>query len=174
MEIRDLPISMIMKCGGTNMDPSLTKRVQGRETIMLLVRTILAPSDIEGLGLFAGQNIPKGTIVWKFVPGVDALFDDSEIESLPAVTQNICRRYSYLDPASKKYVLCGDDARFENHSENPNTAGAYPSGEPFGVDIATRDIHEGEEITCDYRSFDAEFSYKFTSSPKNYVSTGTK
>jgi SET domain-containing protein len=139
---------------------------------MLVVKTILAPSDIEGLGLFARQHIPKGAIVWTFVPGVDALFDESAIEALPAVTQDICRRYAYLDPNSKKYVLCGDDARFENHSENPNTTGVYPEGQPFGIDIATRDIQEGEEITCDYRSFDAEFSYKFTRSQKNFVSTG--
>ncbi len=140
---------------------------------MLVVRTFLAPSDIEGLGLFAGQYIPKGTIVWKFVPAVDALFDDSEIENLPAVTQDICRRYAYLDSANKKYVLCGDDARFENHSENANTVGVYPAGEPFGLDVATRDIREGEEITCDYRTFDAEFAYKFTGSQRNYVSTNS-
>ena len=139
---------------------------------MLIVKTILAPSAIEGLGLFAGQHIPKGTIVWQFVPGVDAIFDAAEIEKLPEVTQDICRRYAYYDRANNKYVLCGDDARFENHSDDSNTAGVYPEGLPFGVDVATRDIQEGEEITCDYRSFDTEFSYKFTSSRKNYVSSG--
>jgi SET domain-containing protein len=138
---------------------------------MLVVKTILAPSPIEGLGLFAAQYIPKGTIVWRFVPGVDALFDTEQLEKLPEVTRDICRRYAYYDHPSKKYVLCGDDARFENHSGDPNTAGIYPEGCPFGMDIATRDIQEGEEITCDYRSFDAEFSYKFTSSPRNYLAS---
>ncbi len=137
---------------------------------MLVVKTILAPSAIEGLGLFAGQHIPKGTIVWQFVPGVDALFDTAEIEKLPEITQDICRRYAYYDQENGKYVLCADDARFENHSEDPNTTGVYPEGNPFGIDVATRDIQEGEEITCDYRSFDADFSYKFTSSRTNYVS----
>ena len=139
---------------------------------MLLVKAILAPSDIEGLGLFAGQHIPKGTIVWKFVAGVDAVFDIAEIEALPEITQDICRRYAYLDQNSKKYVLCGDDARFENHSENTNTTGYYPEGEPFGADVATRDIQIGEEITCDYRSFESDFSYKFTSSQKNFITAG--
>jgi SET domain-containing protein len=97
------------------------------------------------------------------------LFDTEEIEKLPQTTQDICRRYAYYDHNNKKYVLCGDDARFENHSDDPNTMGVYPEGDAFGMDIATRDIQEGEEITCDYRSFDAEFSYKFTSSPKNYL-----
>lgn len=136
---------------------------------MLVVKTFLAQSPIEGLGLFAAQYIPKGTIVWRFVPGVDALFGADEIGKLPGMTQDVCRRYAYYDRNNKKYVLCGDDARFENHSDDPNTAGVYPEGDPFGMDVATRDIQEGEEITCDYRSFDADFSYKFTSSPKNYV-----
>jgi uncharacterized protein len=136
---------------------------------MLVVKTILAPSAIEGLGLFAAQHIPKGTIVWRFVPGVDALFGAEEVEKLPEITQDVCKRYGYYDHNNNKYVLCGDDARFENHSDDPNTAGFYPEGDPFGMDIATRDIQEGEEITCDYRSFDAEFAYKFTSSPKNYL-----
>ena len=86
---------------------------------MLVVKTILAPSAIEGLGLFAGQHIPKGTIVWQFVPGVDAIFDAAEIEKLPEVTQDICRRYAYYDRANNKYVLCGDDARFENQPAQP-------------------------------------------------------
>lgn len=141
---------------------------------MLAVKTILAPSAIEGLGLFAGQHIPKGTIVWRFVPRVDALLDEAEIGKLPEVTQDICRRYAYYDQTNNKYVLCGDDARFENHSEDPNTAGVYPEGEPFGIDVATRDIEVGEEITCDYRSFDGEFDYKFTSSRKNYVGDGNR
>jgi uncharacterized protein len=136
---------------------------------MLLVKTILAPSKIEGLGLFAAQSIPKGSVVWKFIPGVDVLLEASEIEKLPLITQDICRRYAYLDFTSNKYVLCGDDARFVNHSEDPNTAGVYPDGEPFGLDIALRDIPVGEEITCDYRAFDAEFEYKFTASQKNYL-----
>jgi hypothetical protein len=29
-----------------------------------------------------------------------------------------------------------------------------------GYDIAIRDIEEGEELTCDYRSFDAHFERK--------------
>jgi uncharacterized protein len=127
---------------------------------MLLVKTYLAPSSIEGLGLFAAENIAKGAVVWEFAPLVDKLFDAEFIASLPPPAQEMCRRYSYLDSKHGAYVYCGDDARFVNHSDAPNTEGRYPPHNKFGFDIAVRDIAAGEEITCDYRSFDAESSEK--------------
>ena len=42
--------------------------------------------------------------------------------------------------------MCVDNARFINHSDTPNTKNV-------GDDCAvTRDIQEGEELTCDYRT----------------------
>jgi hypothetical protein len=38
---------------------------------MLMVRTYLAPSAIEGLGVFAGEFIERGRLVWTLNP----LFD---------------------------------------------------------------------------------------------------
>ncbi len=123
---------------------------------MLLVKTYLAPSAIEGMGLFAAEDIAKGAVVWEFVPRVDVLFDADAIADLPPPAQEMCRRYSYLDNKHNAYVYCGDDARFVNHSDDPNTEGKYPPNNKFGIDVAVRDIPAGEEITCDYRSFDAE------------------
>jgi SET domain-containing protein len=136
---------------------------------MILVSTYLSSSPIEGLGLFAKLPIQKGAVVWKFVPRIDALLTKEEVNALPTITRELCLRYAYYVPVTGKYVLCGDDARFVNHSDTPNTAGAYPEGDPYGIDIAIRDIDAGEEITCDYRSFDPEVSYKFGVSPRNYI-----
>lgn len=47
-------------------------------------------------------------------------------------------------------VLCGDNARFMNHSFEPNC------DDRTGVTFALRDILAGEELTCDYRVFDLE------------------
>ena len=47
-----------------------------------------------------------------------------------------------------------------NHATNPNTEGRYPEAEPYGFDIALRDIQPGEELTCDYRGFDGEHPKK--------------
>ena len=47
------------------------------------------------------------------------------------------------------YVLCGDNGRYFNHSDAPNTVS---SGISFGDDRALRDLAIGEELTSDYRT----------------------
>ncbi len=47
-----------------------------------------------------------------------------------------------------------------NHADDPNTMGVHAEGSIDGYDIATRDIAEGEELTCDYRLFDAAYRSK--------------
>ena len=59
------------------------------------------------------------------------------------------------------YVLCGDDARFFNHSPSPNCVDIYDSShgldDAHDVTIAARDILPGEELTCDDALFDMDF-----------------
>ncbi len=38
---------------------------------MLLVKTHLGKSKINGIGLFADEFISKGKVIWKFTPGFD-------------------------------------------------------------------------------------------------------
>ncbi len=121
------------------------------------VKTYLAPSTVQGIGVFAGEDIPKGTLVWKFDPPIDQKFDQSVIDSLPDHLRHFMDRYGYYDQNAKGYILCGDNARFVNHADTPNVEGAYPPGQsPEGIDIANRDIKQGEEIFSDYASFHAK------------------
>lgn len=67
--------------------------------------------------------------------------------------------YSYKNPKTGKYVLCADDARFFNHSENPTAEDLYfdnPTEDSEGITIAACDIDPGVEITSDYRAFDGD------------------
>lgn len=116
---------------------------------MLLVDTYVGPSRIHGLGLFAAQDIPAGTVLWRFIPPFDVLFGDRDLEALPEFTRDTVMKYSYFDAVRAAYVLCGDDARFMNHSDLPNTR------EELEQTVAVQDIAAGEEITCDYREFDS-------------------
>lgn len=125
---------------------------------MLLVHTRLGQSAIHGIGLFSDQFISKGTCVWSFTPGFDLLIAPDELGRLSAPALLQFRRYSYLDRVVRKYVLCFDDARFMNHSDAPNLDDTTPTThEGLGVTLAGRDIEPGEELTCDYSAFDAEW-----------------
>jgi SET domain-containing protein len=112
---------------------------------LLLVRTRIGPSAIHGIGLFAAEPIPRGTVIWQFMPTFDVVFDRSAFERLPREAQLHVDRYAYLDRDQEAFVLCGDDARFMNHSAAPNTWEASEERT-----LAARDIAAGEEITCDY------------------------
>lgn len=113
---------------------------------MLLVKTYLDKSSINGIGLFANQFIPKGTLIWDLDLNFDGIFywpNDSEF----------LKKYCYRD--GDKYVLCVDDARFMNHSDTPNTSNGTNH-----ETIANRDIEIGEEITCNYYEIDDDAKNK--------------
>jgi SET domain-containing protein len=122
---------------------------------MLLVRTKLALSQIHGIGLFADQLIPKGTEVWRFVPGFDIEKTDDEIAAYPSYILDWFKCYGYLDYHFGRYILCADDARFVNHSDNPNINQDY-SLDFYGVNLAIHDIQRRDEITIDYRVIEKE------------------
>jgi SET domain-containing protein len=132
----------------------------GRYLDMLLVKTKVAPSAVHGLGVFADQFIPKGTRIWEFDETVDARFDQSRLDGLPEAEQEALLAHCYVNPRTGLYVFCGDNARYLNHSDEPNTEDVgYDEGlvNGEGVTIAARDIHPGEEIFSDYAAFDADF-----------------
>jgi hypothetical protein len=120
---------------------------------MLIVNTYLDRSAIHGIGLFAAERIPAGTVVWRRSPEVDILLDRAELERLHPAARAQIEKYTYLDRMLGKLVLCGDDARFFNHSDAPNCQD-FPDASG-GTTVAARDIERGEELTCDYASFDA-------------------
>ena len=48
--------------------------------MVLLVRAKVLPSRIHGRGLFAGEDIPKGAVVWRFDPRVDKVVASAAAE----------------------------------------------------------------------------------------------
>ena len=126
---------------------------------MLLVKTKLAPSKIEGIGLFADEFISKGTLVQKFIDGVDLEMAPEVVDALPAPAKKIVLHYAYKHKMTGNYILNSDDARFLNSSGNPNLLGDDLHKE---ADIAARDIQKGEELTVDYSDFDAEAEKKLS------------
>lgn len=132
---------------------------------MMLVRTYLANSSIEGVGIFASEPIKAGELIWRLEPKFDVFFRESEIENLPAHMQDFVARYGYPHLTIPGVVVLElDNGRFMNHSEQPNTDFTR-----FDAGYAIRDIAAGEEITCNYYEFDPSFQGFFPASvAQNY------
>lgn len=118
---------------------------------MMLVPTYLAPSPIEGLGVFTRVAIPKDSLVWRFERRFDQVIALADITTMPPHVQEFVERYSYPLPSDPEthVVLDADEGRFMNHADEPNCT-FPPDGE---TGWANRDIAAGEELTCHYACF---------------------
>jgi hypothetical protein len=114
---------------------------------MLLVKTYLDKSPIHGLGVFAGQFIRKDTKIWRFVEGFDRFYSSKQFAKLPKPARDFIKQHGYR--VDGEILLTADNDHHMNHSDAPNT---YLRN---GYAIARRNIRKGEEITNDYREFDA-------------------
>ena len=121
---------------------------------MFLIPTYLGPSAIHGTGVFAARDVPAGTRIWEFTPGVDWELEPDELAAFPEPFQSELRAWCYLDAAGF-YVLCGDSGKFMNHSDAPNC-----DDPPDRTTVTNRNVRAGEELTCDYRTFDRETAEK--------------
>jgi len=117
---------------------------------MMRVPVRLGPSQIHGLGLHAIDPIPKGTVVWDYDWPIDQTIPVSARDKLPAHVQKYLAIYGYRE--GNNIVLCGDDARYFNHSKTPNCKSGHGT-----QTVALRDIRAGEELTDDYEGFDDDF-----------------
>lgn len=120
---------------------------------MLLIRNFVAPSAVEGLGVFAAESIAKGALVWRFEPTFDRLIPAGEYEASPLFLKEQLDRYAYPCPGRPGLILYEvDNGRFMNHSDTPNT-----DFSDFAGAVALRDIAAGEELTCNYSDFFAGY-----------------
>jgi len=121
---------------------------------MLTVSTYVAPSAIEGLGVFAGEFIERGRLLWSLNPKFDIFVNHGELEELPPHVQHFISRYSYPHLEMPGVVVVdSDNGRFMNHTLTPNTDFRI-----FDKGYALVDIAQGDEITCNYHEFDPTFA----------------
>lgn len=118
-------------------------------------------SLIHGIGVFAKRDIPKGTIWWKGKVNKNVLllnrmqyvnFQLSERNGLKDAFWDMISTYSYYSLKLDSLIVCLDNARYVNHSDDPNSG---PSNDlnPL-MSIALRDIQLGEEIFENYDHYD--------------------
>jgi SET domain-containing protein len=119
---------------------------------MLLIETTVEPSPVHGLGCFTREFIPEGKRVWVFDRRIDPIVYEAQLPKLPSAMRTFLEQKGFT--ARRRWrrciVLCGDDSRYMNHSDQPNLV----------KNVACRDIEVGEELTCDYWSFDRDAAKK--------------
>lgn len=122
---------------------------------MLLIKTKVGVSSIEGLGVIAQTSVPLGATVWRYQKNFDITLSDEEFDTLPDIAKQFFMRYAYYSKVDGGYVLCGDNARYTNHSSTPNTRMINRT-----ETVAIMTINAGDEITEDYATFDELYSDK--------------
>jgi SET domain-containing protein len=121
------------------------------------LRTFVGESSVQGWGLYAGEDIPKGGFIGRYKGEV---ISKKEAERREAIYEAIDRRYVFsadaehnIDPYS-----VGNKTRFINQpfdQSDINSAfvtASCQSGMPLVGVVATRDIPRGQEIFVDYGS----------------------
>lgn len=123
-----------------------------RSPDMMLVPYLLKSSSIHGLGIFAERQIDVGECIWAHVDGFDRVIPLSAVAGLPACKQEWLRTYGYIPvDGDQVYRVDVDDGRFMNHAETANTE--YRGHALYATEV----IRPGEEITCHYREFAADW-----------------
>jgi len=108
----------------------------------------IRPSGIHGLGAFATRPIPRGTRLIEYAG--ERLTPEQADARYPDVPGE--RHHTFLfaidDDVVIDAVVGGNDARFINHSCDPNCDAVIDGG---GIWIETiRDVEPGEELAYDY------------------------
>ncbi len=127
---------------------------------MFIVQTSLRVSPIHGIGVFTEEPIQKGQVVWQFDRRVDIVIPVDQMKDFPQAVQDYLKRLAYVEGQNghRVMILCADNAKFVNHSDDPNLVDT-PDG---ARELAARDIVMGEELTCNYFVSDLEAAQKLS------------
>ncbi|MDO8407884.1 MAG: SET domain-containing protein [bacterium] len=119
----------------------------------------LQPSQIQGIGVFAIKDIPKGTDPFPGVPEVAWYkFDMAELTDLDETQRAFLDSFFVIHKDGTVYLsstgLNGMNiSYFLNNSDTPNVK-TIDDGENFAT---MRPIKKGEELTVSYVTFDEEW-----------------
>ncbi len=120
---------------------------------MFYTKYYLDISSIHGIGLFAGEDIGMGEIIWVPSNEFTLNFTEKELELLHSHKVQVIKHYGYLCKRTGVWNYSSEDSRYINHSENPNVELTPCNILKNGI-WANKKIKKGEEITQDYSDFE--------------------
>ena len=113
---------------------------------MMLIDTYLDKSKIQGVGVFAKENIKKGERIKEVRPEFEIEFNSDNLPKMPLALAKFIDTHSYERELGSKILVMGiDNEKYLNHSDDPSV---NDDG------IALKDIKIGDEITINYKDFD--------------------
>ena len=120
---------------------------------MMHAKYKLDKSDKHGIGFFADQDIPKGSVVYTASPLLDVDITQEQFDSLSNEEKREIEWWGFFDKPSQKWHVDFDVSKFINHSYYATTT--QDSGHEEAYLVATRDIKAGEELTQNYLKFES-------------------
>lgn len=114
------------------------------------IKTQIAASNIDGVGVFAIKDIKKDEQVFPIWQGKSGIYviPNSELNEIPSEVLNLLEKYFINDECGFKIIRLFNGMNFLFHGTSFCNS-AYPSKENTNIDIngiALRDISAGEEI----------------------------
>ena len=112
----------------------------------MLIDTYLDKSKIQGVGVFAKENIKKGERIKEVRPEFEIEFNSDNLPKMPLALAKFIDTHSYERELGSKILVMGiDNEKYLNHSDDPSVS---------DDGIALKDIKIGDEITINYKDFD--------------------
>jgi uncharacterized protein len=120
----------------------------------------LQPSRIAGIGVFAIRTIPRGTDPFRLParyarPGYMRVTEAERAALPPGLAELIHALFLPDDDGRLHVPTCGTNLVYLNHYLNHSPRPNMGTKDGF-VFTALRTIRRGEELTVDYRTYDAE------------------
>ncbi|HOO52251.1 MAG TPA: SET domain-containing protein [Alphaproteobacteria bacterium] len=119
---------------------------------MFHVKYKLKTSDLHGIGVFADEDIAKGTLIYTSSPLLDVNITNEEFETLSENEKQEIKYWGFWIESTQRWHVDFDVSRFINHSfegtvtQDPTIEDAYLT--------ATKDINAGEELCQNYLEFE--------------------
>ena len=141
-----------------NIQPEIKNTFSQKEKILEILKKTycrLQPSQIQGVGVFAIRNIPKG--INPFPDSRPFSWSEFYLSELKTLDPEIIKMIEAFFVVEKdknvlipEFGLNGMDISFfVNHSENPNLS-TIDEGFTF---VAIRNIKKGEELSVSYKTY---------------------
>jgi SET domain-containing protein len=125
---------------------------------MIHVKYKLDKSNKHGIGLFADEDIKKGTAVYTASPVLDTNITQKQFDFLDEKEKKEILWWGFFDEPSQRWHVDFDVSKFINHSYEGTVTQDKKHFEAHLV--AARDIKKGEEFTQNYLEFETEDDLK--------------